>query len=263
MYEDLCACQACNRKRQQGPHDQSQRHRCSRDSSQCSTSTSGDWSAAVADCLWTRKHLRWIPVHDLCLSLEPEKSRGILFVHAFTGCDVVSSFRGKGKKSAWQTWNVCDEASDVFSKLNQYPPAVDDEDLETLENFVVMMYDRSSTAEGVDDARLDMLEAVRSHSSYSRRSTAACEACCLPGRLYMESVNSICQPETQSPADWGWTKKGDLWQIFWTELLPIAESCEQLTKCGCKSECRGRCKCYTALVLPALHCAAADAKIRS
>ena len=102
------------------------------------------------------QHLRWIPVHDLCLSLEPEKSRGILFFHAFTGCDVVSSFRGKGKKSAWQTWNVCDEASDVFSKLSQYPPAVDDEDLETLENFVVMMYDRSSTAEGVDDARLDM-----------------------------------------------------------------------------------------------------------
>ena len=38
----------------------------------------------------------------------------------------------------------------------RYPPVVDDEDLETLEKFVVMMYDRSSTAEGVDAARLDM-----------------------------------------------------------------------------------------------------------
>ena len=46
------------------------------------------------------QHLRWIPVHDLCLSLEPEKSRGILFFHAFAGCDVVSSFHGKGKKFA-------------------------------------------------------------------------------------------------------------------------------------------------------------------
>ncbi|KAJ8419194.1 hypothetical protein AAFF_G00006930 [Aldrovandia affinis] len=101
------------------------------------------------------QHLRWVPVHDLCCTLA-EKSKGMLFFHAFTGCDVISAFRGKGKKSAWQTWDVCDEASGVFSKLSQYPPVVDDEDLKTLEKFVVMMYDRSSTAEGVDDARLDM-----------------------------------------------------------------------------------------------------------
>ncbi|KAJ8358245.1 hypothetical protein AAFF_G00020150 [Aldrovandia affinis] len=106
------------------------------------------------------QHLRWVPVHDLCCTLA-EKSKGMLFFHAFTGCDVVSAFRGKGKKSAWQTWDVCDEASGVFSKLSQYPPVVDDEDLKTLEKFVVMMYDRSSTAEGVDDARLDMFARSR------------------------------------------------------------------------------------------------------
>ena len=127
------------------------------------------------------------------------------------------------------------------------PPAVDDEDLETLENFVVMMYDRSSTAEGVDDARLDMF--ARKQRPYEaipptrdallqHVKRAAYQAGCI------WSQSTVCQPETQSPADWGWTKKGDLWQIFWTELLPIAESCEQLTKCGCKSECHGRCKCY-------------------
>jgi len=30
-------------------------------------------------------------------SIGPEKVGGILFFHAFTGCDVVSGFRGKGK----------------------------------------------------------------------------------------------------------------------------------------------------------------------
>ena len=63
----------------------------------------------------------------------------MLFFHAFTGCDVVSAFRGKGKKSAWQTCDVCDEASGVFSKLSQYPLVVDYEDLKILERFVVMM----------------------------------------------------------------------------------------------------------------------------
>ena len=81
-------------------------------------------------------------------------------------CDAVSSFRGKGKKSAWQSWNVCViKISDVFSKLSQYPPAVDNDDLETSEKFVVTMYDRSSTAEGADDARPGMF--ARRQRSYN------------------------------------------------------------------------------------------------
>ena len=46
------------------------------------------------------QYLRWVPVHDLCCTLG-EKSKGMLFFHTFTGCDVVSEFRSKGKKSAW------------------------------------------------------------------------------------------------------------------------------------------------------------------
>jgi len=41
---------------------------------------------------------QWIPVHDMVSSIGPEKVGGILFFHAFTACDVVSGFRGKGKK---------------------------------------------------------------------------------------------------------------------------------------------------------------------
>ena len=41
---------------------------------------------------------------------------------------------------------------------------MNDDDLKILENFVILMYDRSSTAEGVDDARLDMF--VRKQRSY-------------------------------------------------------------------------------------------------
>ena len=44
------------------------------------------------------QNLRWIPIHDLSYSLA-EKSQGMLFFHAFTGCDVVSAFRGRGKKN--------------------------------------------------------------------------------------------------------------------------------------------------------------------
>ena len=64
---------------------------------------------------------RWIPVHEVVSSIGPEKVSGILFFHAFTGCDVVSGFRGKGKKSAWLTWDVCDDVTETFKKLSHCP----------------------------------------------------------------------------------------------------------------------------------------------
>ena len=66
------------------------------------------------------------------------------------------TFRGKVKKSAWQTWNVFDDVSETFTNLSQHPTLVCDLDLQTLERFVVLMYDRSSAATSVDEARLDL-----------------------------------------------------------------------------------------------------------
>ncbi len=72
----------------------------------------------------------------------------------FTGCDVVSAFRNKGKKTAWQTWDIFPEATSVFSKLSKYPPTIEDADMKILERFVVLMYDRSSTLDSVDEPDL-------------------------------------------------------------------------------------------------------------
>ena len=193
------------------------------------------------------KHLKWIPIHDIVSSIGPEKTSGILFFHAFTGCDVVSAFRGKGKKSAWQTWNVCNDASGVFSKLSKYPPTVGDEDIENLEKFVIAMYDRSSIAKCVDDARLELF--ARKQKSYqSIPPTQAALVQHLKRSAYQAgciwSQATVCQPEILSPADWGWIKEVDIWKTYWSTLPPIATSCQELTKCGCKMECHGNCKCY-------------------
>lgn len=101
-------------------------------------------------------NLRWIPVHEVVNTIGPEKASGISLVHAFTGCDVVSAFRGKGKKSAWQTWNVCKEVSNTFTKLSQCVADLDEADLHNLEKFVVLMYDRSSADTSVNDAKLNL-----------------------------------------------------------------------------------------------------------
>ena len=48
-------------------------------------------------------------------------SRGLPFFHALTGCDTTSSFKGKGKKSAWQTWKSFQAATPIFEELSHYP----------------------------------------------------------------------------------------------------------------------------------------------
>ena len=189
--------------------------------------------------------MRYIPIHELALSIGPEKSSGILFFHAFTGCDVVSAFRGKGKKTAWQTWNVCAEASDVFSKLSQNPPSVEESDMKILEKFVVLMYDRSSSSDDVDEARLDLF--TRKQRPYeSIPPTKAALIQHAKRAAYQAGIWRKCTDtniDPPDPADWGWARPGDRWEVIWSDLEPIAKSCRQLTKCGCKTECCGRCKC--------------------
>ena len=102
------------------------------------------------------RNMMWIAAHELHRSIVPKKGSGITCCHAFTGCYMVSALCGKGKKSARQTWEVCAEASDVFASLSQYPPTVNDNEVDVLKTFVVMMCDRSNTPTGVNNARLDM-----------------------------------------------------------------------------------------------------------
>jgi hypothetical protein len=44
------------------------------------------------------KHFRYIPVHQIATDLGVQSCEALPFFHAFTGCDTVSAFCGRGKK---------------------------------------------------------------------------------------------------------------------------------------------------------------------
>ncbi len=54
----------------------------------------------------TGKHFRYIAAHEIAASLGPNKSQALPMFHAYTGCDTVSSFATRGKKTAWDTWKA-------------------------------------------------------------------------------------------------------------------------------------------------------------
>ena len=117
---------------------------------------------------------------------------------------------------------------------------------------MVMMYDKSSTATRVNNAILDMF--ARKQRPYQ---------VIPPTRSpLLQHIKRAVYHAQVGPAEWGWAKNGDMRNVVWTMFPPIVESCQQLTKCGCKSGCHGRCKCYRLGLSPAHHCVVADVILR-
>ena len=94
----------------------------------------------------TGKNFRLLAAHEMARALGPDRCIALPMFHAFTGCDTVSSFGGRGKKTAWDTWMTFDDVTRAFCALANTPDAIDDW-MEPLEQFVVLLYDRTSSQE--------------------------------------------------------------------------------------------------------------------
>jgi len=100
----------------------------------------------------TGKNFRYISIHGIVKALGEERASSLLFFHAFTGCDTVSSFAGRGKKTAWEVWNAFPEVTATFKQLSSEPPDVEPI-MPIIQRFVVLMYDRSSCKMTVNGLR--------------------------------------------------------------------------------------------------------------
>ena len=110
------------------------------------------------DELWlafgTKAHFRYIPIHDVVNEINPVVCKSLLFFHAFTCCDTVSAFGGRGKKTAWNTWKVFPDVNKAFEDLLlMRDNNISQSSMSLLEQFVVLLYDRTSDLVKVNDAR--------------------------------------------------------------------------------------------------------------
>ena len=62
------------------------------------------------------KHVYNLAAHSIALSFGQDKSSVLLMFHALTaaGCDTLSFFGGRGKKTAWDTWMAFLELTPVL-----------------------------------------------------------------------------------------------------------------------------------------------------
>ena len=168
----------------------------------------------------------WIRIHEVLSAIGPEEACTSMPLLV-----VVSAFHGKGKKSVWLTWDVFEEVSETFTRLSNCPTEVSDADLQKLETFVVLMYDRSSSSTGVVDARLDL---------FARK----------PGSFGAKQLSLTQRPAVQPRWDGLRQERSGR---YVGQLFSLCENCQELTKYSCKKDCNRRCKCFhTGLTCTAL-----------
>ena len=78
------------------------------------------WIAFVAG-----KNFRYLPAHEMADALGPDRCVALPMCHAFTGCDTVSCFGCRGKRTAWDMWKAYDEVTPAFCALAATPETVE------------------------------------------------------------------------------------------------------------------------------------------
>ena len=88
--------------------------------------------ASIKDCR------RYIPVHELCKSLNSVVCNILPAAHAITGCDTTSSFFGIDKKSMLKALK---ETPDQFSDLSMISHADVDDSVDVCRKLISRLYD--------------------------------------------------------------------------------------------------------------------------
>ena len=193
------------------------------------------------------KNYRFYHINAICASLGEPQSRALRVFHSFSGCDTISSFNGKGKKSVWQAWQAYDDVTETFVYLAGHPFQLldaDDHHFLKLERLTVILYDKTSPLSSVNEARMELFchknremdklpptkDALLQHTRRAVYQT---------GVWTMSTQTHLVVP---SPQDFAWTKVSESWVPVWMTIPEVSRSCSELVKCSCKGDC-SNCKC--------------------
>lgn len=193
----------------------------------------------------TGKNFKHISINNIALRLGENVSRALPIFHAFTGCDTTSCFSGKGKKTAWETWSSFPDITDVFLSLSMMPNDIDFLEVQHLEKFVTLLYQKSSSFASCNEARRDLFTGGRSIENVPPTSDALLQH--VKRSVYQAGfIWSQCLvpcPFYPNAELWGWTRMDGKLEPLWTTLPQASKGCRSLIRCGCKVRCSGRCQC--------------------
>ena len=184
----------------------------------------------------TGKNFIHIHINEICSSLGKDRSMTLPIFHSFTGCDTMSSFYGKGKKSAWEAWKSYPDVTQAFLHVARFPHStltMEAENFQLLERFTVILYDRTSSLKSINEARRELF-CQRSKTMETIPPTQDtllqhCKHVAYQAGIW--TTSNLVEQQTPSPEENGWTlaEETKSWRPVWT-TLPVASK-------GCGARC--------------------------
>ena len=199
----------------------------------------------------TRTRKRIVDIQKIADAIGADVCRGLIGMHAYTGCDTVSAFAGKGKAKALKLL-VNDKAhQEMFIELGQ-EWNLSQELLEKLEAFTCLLYAPKTSSNQVNNLRYHLF-CVKKGESESHQ-LPPCKDCLqlhAQRANYQAGIWRRClesNPQVPSPIGKGWKieteDNSEHLVIHWMDGQPAPEAILDLLACNCTRKCElPRCTC--------------------
>ena len=175
-------------------------------------------------------------------------------LHAFTGCDSVSAFSGKGKLTALKLVKRRPAYQELFQQLG-VEWELSNELFVRLQEFTCLMYSSNPGTRDVNVLRYRLFCArkgeLESHQLPPCQDTLRkhCERANYQSAIWRRSLQ--CSPQIPSPIGSGWCLKDGKLTIDWMNGEPAPKAVLELLSCQCKRVCQlPSCTCLA----NGLHC---------
>ena len=214
---------------------------------------SADIGAAMYVKAGTQSRTQYIDVTKIASALGPSVCSGLLGMHAFTGCDSVSTLAGRGKLTALKMLKRNEEVQCMFKDLGS-EWTVSEELNDKIETFTCQMYAPRSNTVSVNELRYQLFSAKKARidphqlppcaGALQKHALRANYQCA----IWKRSLESL--PDIPSPHNLGWKlqsreERQEL-QIHWMDGPAAPEAVLELLSCSCPRFCRlPQCTCMT------------------
>ena len=203
----------------------------------------------------------WYNILSLIEHLTIDICKALPYFYAFTGCDTVSSFNGKGKCTFFDTWMESKKKNDLtktFIKLGNMPELINSDDRNTLKFLVKTVYfGNVKDIENISLKEMRKHQFIKSTSNDLKKIAPSSNALNMhslraahtAGFEWVECLYDVLVPD---PSVRGYVLKDDMFVPKWLSKVSTFNVAEFLQTCKCKTAKCVTCKCPS-LVSHAYH----------
>ncbi|KAK3735047.1 hypothetical protein QZH41_001743 [Actinostola sp. cb2023] len=185
--------------------------------------------------------VRYVSISSVAQAIGQDICHSLLGVHAYTGCDTVSAFAGRGKIGALRIVKEQRSFQEMFKCLGMEWELSDDL-FKKLQDFTCHMYCSRPGTNDINELRYRLFCAKKGNiDSMQLPPCADClfkHACRANYQAAIWKRSLECCPVIPSPIRLGWCQEENQLAIDWMSGEPAPTAILELLSCSCKRSCK-------------------------